>query len=302
MAGVVGPRMGWRMPYRFVAIAAFICAILVRVLLEDPREAKRAKAAREAQGAAVHNPGFSAFLGGSDQMDTTGHMRMDELDFGKFKIVLRVRTNMLVFMQALPGCIPLSCITTFLSDYLCNDQGMNVEASTMITAAFGVSCLCFGIVGGTIGTRLYKTNREMLPVMMSASAACAALPFIMLVNSPKSAVTTENGRPTMLAFLFALMGGSAAVTGPNIRAILMNINEGEVRGTVFSAFTLCDDLGKGLGPSLICIMTMMFGRRLSYTISFMCWWISSFLLLSMRSTLKNDAAGGGSLLPTKRSL
>ena len=29
----------------------------------------------------------------------------------------------------------------------------------------------------------------------------------------------------------------------------MNVNPSERRGTVFSAFTLCDDLGKGLGPS-----------------------------------------------------
>lgn len=301
MAGVVGPRYGWRTPYRIVALPAFVCAILVRVLLEDPREARRAKAAKEAQGAAVHNPFSSAFLGGQD-MPGEGHMRMDELDFGKFKKVLQVRTNMLVFMQSLPGCIPLSCIVTFLSDYLAVEQGMKVEASTAITAVFGVSCLCFGMIGGTVGNRLYSTKREMLPVMMSAATACAAFPFMMLVNSPKSAVTSETGRPTMLAFLFALMGGCAAVTGPNIRAILMNINEGEVRGTVFSAFTLCDDLGKGLGPSLIVMLTAIFGRRLAYTMSFSFWWISSFVLLSMRSSLSRDAGGGGSLLPMKRNL
>jgi len=303
MAGVIGPRYGWRVPYRIVALPAFACAILVRVLLEDPRTTKRAKAAKEAQGQSVQNTHFSAFLGGNGD-DGVGHMRMDELDFSKFKIVLRVKTNMLVFMQALPGCIPLSCITTFLSDYLCVEQGMGVEASTAITAVFGISCLCFSMAGGMIGNRLYNTKREMLPVLMSASTFCAAFPFMMLVNSPKSAITTETGRPTALAFLFALMGGCAAVTGPNIRAILMNINEGEVRGTVFSAFTLCDDLGKGLGPSLIVFLTWIFGRRLSYTMSFMCWWISSFVLFSMRSSLNKDAAGGGSLLPTqsKRNL
>ena len=40
------------------------------------------------------------------------------------------------------------------------------------------------------------------------------------------------------------------MSGPNIRAVLMNVNPSERRGTVFSAFTLCDDLGKGLGPSI----------------------------------------------------
>jgi len=280
-----------------------VCAVLVRVLLEDPRQAKRAKAAKEAAGAAVYNPAFSAFLGAQGDDPGAGHMRMEDLDLGKFKTVLRVRTNTLVFMQSLPGCIPLSCIVTFLSDYLCVEQGMSVEASTGITAVFGISCLCFGMAGGMIGTRLYKEKREMLPVMMSAATFCAAVPFMMLVNSPKSAITTEKGRPTALAFLFALMGGCAAVTGPNIRVILMNVNDGEVRGTVFSAFTLTDDLGKGLGPMLIVMMTAIFGRRLSYTLSFGFWWISSAVLLNMRTSLKNDASGGGSLLPTngKRS-
>lgn len=302
MAGVIGPRYGWRVPYRIVALPAFACAALVRVLLEDPRSARRAKAAREAQGSTVHNPFSSAFLGGKGEDMGAGYMRMEELDFGKFKQVLKVRTNMLVFMQSLPGCIPLSCIVTFLSDYLIVEQGMKVEGSTAITAVFGLSCLCFGMFGGMMGNRLYNKKREMLPLLMSVATCCAAFPFMMLVNSPKSAVTTETGRPTALAFLFALLGGCAAVTGPNIRAILMNINEGEVRGTVFSAFTLTDDLGKGLGPSLIVMLTWLFGRRASYTMSFSFWWISSFVLLGMRSSLNHDAGGGGSLLPMKRSL
>lgn len=301
MAGVIGPRYGWRVPYRIVALPAFACAALVRVLLVDPRTAKRAKAAREAQDTAVHNPAFSAFLGGKEEM-SEGYMRMEELDFGKFKKVLHVRTNMLVFMQSLPGCIPLSCIVTFLSDYLSVEQGMQVQASTAVTAVFGVSCLGFALTGGMVGNRLYSTKRDMLPVLMGVATCCAALPFILLVNSPKSAVTNENGRPTFLAFFFALLGGCAAVTGPNIRAILMNVNDGEVRGTVFSAFTLTDDLGKGLGPSIIVAMTAIFGRRAAYTMSFCCWWISGIVLLSLRTSLPSDAArGGGSLLPMKRS-
>jgi len=102
-----------------------------------------------------------------------------------------------------------------------------------------------------------------------------------------------------MAFFFALLGGCAAVTGPNIRAILMNVNNSEVRGTVFSAFTLCDDLGKGLGPMIIVFMTAIFGRRLAYTMAFSFWWLSGFFLLGLRTALPLDAAGGGSLLPMK---
>merc|ERR1740130_2322939 len=301
MSGVLGPKYGWRVPFRIVAVPAIVCSVVVWVLLEDPRTERLAKAKREAQGAAVHNPGFSAFLG-EGSGDAAGCMRMEDLDFGKFKSILQVKSNMLVFMQSLPGCIPLSCIVTFLSDYLSVEQGMQVQASTAVTAVFGVSCLCFGFTGGYIGNKLWNTKREMLPVLMSISTFCAAFPFMLLVNSPKSAITSETGRPTSFALFLALCGGCAAVTGPNIRAILMNVNDGEVRGTVFSAFTLCDDLGKGLGPSLIVAMTAIFGRRIAYTMSFSFWWISSIVLLGLRSSLSHDASrGGDSLLPMKRS-
>merc|ERR1711988_873034 len=107
-----------------------------------------------------------------------GCMSMEDLDFSKFKKVLDVRSNMLVFAQSLPGCIPLSCITTFLADYLAVEQGMKVQASTAVTAVFGVSCLCFALGGGMVGSRLYNTRRDLVPVLMSAATCVAAFPFI----------------------------------------------------------------------------------------------------------------------------
>merc|ERR1712032_1267742 len=71
-----------------------------------------------------------AIGGGADDISNVGYVRMEELDLLKFRRILDVRTNMLVFAQALPGCIPISCICTFLSDYLSVEQGMAVAAST----------------------------------------------------------------------------------------------------------------------------------------------------------------------------
>mmetsp|Transcript_101705 Transcript_101705/g.283170 ORF Transcript_101705/g.283170 Transcript_101705/m.283170 type:complete len:528 (-) Transcript_101705:167-1750(-) len=297
MAGIVGPRFGWRSPFKIVAFPALACAVLVRVLLVDPRTERREKRAKEAS--AVENPAFAAWMGG-EEASPAGYVRMEELDFTKFRRILDVRTNMLVFAQALPGCIPLSCIVTFLADYLAVEQGMKVQASTAVTAVFGVSCLCFAVSGGIFGQRLYSRRKDKLPLLIGTTTSLAALPFIILVNSPRSAVTSASGRPTAWAFLLALTGGCAAVAGPNIRAILMNVNDSEVRGTVFSAFTLFDDLGKGLGPSIIVAATSVLGRRLSYTLAFSLWWLSGAILLSMRDSLPRDAArSASSLLPFK---
>jgi len=282
-----------------VAIPSLVFAVLVRLLLKDPRTVKREKRAREE--AATSNPAFSAWMGGAEA-SPSGYVRMEELDFTKFMRILDLRTNMLVFAQSLPGCIPLSCIVTFLADYLSVEQGMQVQASTAVTATFGVSCLCFAVSGGLFGQRIYSKRKDLLPLLIGCTTCFAPIPFIILVNSSRSSVTTDAGRPTVWALFLALLGGVSATAGPNIRAILMNVNDSEVRGTVFSAFTLFDDLGKGIGPSIIVAMTAVFGRRASYTLAFSLWWVSAVLLLSLRKTLPADAArSGGSFLPLTKN-
>merc|ERR1719433_842904 len=160
---MVGPRFGWRMPFRVVALPALVCAVLCRLLLADPRAERRRK--REEEAAASANPAFSAWMGG-EEASPAGYVRMEELDFTKFRRILDVRTNMLIFAQSLPGCIPLSCIVTFLADYLAVEQGMKVQASTAVTATFGVSCLCFAVSGGLVGQRLYNQRKDQLPLMI----------------------------------------------------------------------------------------------------------------------------------------
>eukprot|EP00913_Durusdinium_trenchii_P014961 g14033.t1 len=82
----------------------------------------------------------------------------------------------------------------------------------------------------------------------------------------------------------------------------MNVNPSERRGTVFSAFTLCDDLGKGLGPSIVVALVSIFGRRKAFTMAFAAWWISGAIVTQLRHSLYADASRGDSILPTKKIL
>merc|ERR1719240_2497193 len=119
-----------------------------------------------------------------------GHVSMEDLDFAKFAKIGQVKSNVFVFAQSLPGCIPISVIVTFLSDYLSVEQGMGVQASTGITALFGISCLACNFAGGTVGQVLYNQRKEYLCYAIAATTAFAALPFMLLINSPQSTVTT----------------------------------------------------------------------------------------------------------------
>merc|ERR1712113_471320 len=146
---------------------------------------------------------------------------------------------------------------------------------------------------GIIGQSLFDSRqKDRFCFLIAASMVLASLPFMMLVHSPQALITSVSGRPTLLAFFLAICGGCAAHGGPNVRLVLMNVNPSERRGTVFSAFTLCDDLGKGLGPTVVVTLVSLFGRRTAFTIAFTGWWASAAILSQLRTSLKGDASSG----------
>jgi len=92
----------------------------------------------------------------------------------------------------------------------------------------------------------------------------------------------------LFAYLLAIAGGFMAIPGPNIRAVLMDINESQARGTVFSALTLFDDLGKGFGPMVIVFLITLFGRRVAFTLTYLLWIVSGTLIYQLRFHLTRD--------------
>ncbi len=47
--------------------------------------------------------------------------------------LLRVPTNMYVFIQGLFGCLPWGVLLTYLTDYLAQDKGLSVPTATVVS-------------------------------------------------------------------------------------------------------------------------------------------------------------------------
>ena len=55
--------------------------------------------------------------------------------------LLRVPTNLLVFIQGLFGCLPWGVLLTYLTDYLAQNKGLSVPTATVVRPC-SIPCHC----------------------------------------------------------------------------------------------------------------------------------------------------------------
>lgn len=78
---------------------------------------------------------------------------------------------------------------------------------------------------------------------------------------------------TFLAGLFA------CITAGNARAILLNVNSPETRGSAFAVYSLLDNLGKGFGPFMAASLIASLGSRTKAFNAAVCLWAICGLFL-----------------------
>lgn len=280
IAGLSSGSTSWRSPYFAVACISFTACILSLWKLKDPRPISSADASRTASSFSL---AASAWRGGHKHVDsrsTAGSISMEDLKWSKFYSVLQVPTNRLIFAQSMPGCIAWSSIATFLPDFIHKELGFSVKASTGIMSVFGISGLCCSLLGSAIGQSIYNQNRSKLPPFVAACITLGAIPMLALV--------LFSGGSVSLTILLAMLGGIAASAGPNLKGMLMNANMSSERGTVFALFNLIDNLGKGLGPSVLVCTTWMSNRRIAFAVAFCLWFVGAWIAHQLGDCLNED--------------
>ena len=264
-AGVAGPTLGWRLPFIVVAVPNLFISVLFLLIAREPG---RGSAEKELQ---------AALAGGAEY-----HER---IQLGDLKKIFSNRTNLLVFFQGIPGSMPWGFFFTYLVDYYHANKGYSVEAATLLISVFGVGAILGGFGGGLLGGRLYRKRTAYLPLLCGIGVLGGIFPVLAVVNwsgapvEPMAAALAALGDlpaggpsiavPAALGFLGALI---ATIPSSNVKAVLMNVNPPENRGTIFSLFNLADDLGKGVAPFLIgSVLSIHFGRAVSYNIAILMW-------------------------------
>ena len=259
-AGMMGDSYGWRLPFILFAIPNFILVVIFILIVEEP---PRGQMDRNVQSFRIS-------------------------DFKDFSSLFKIKTNLLVFLQGIFGTVPWGVFSIFIIDYFVVEKEYLRPTATLVITIVGGMALISSLIGGFIGNKLFKKKPKYLPLFCGISTILGVIPTALLINAP----IRTNQNETMLVVFAICTGLLIAMTPPNMKAILMNVNSPFSRGIVFSLYNFADDLGRGFGPFIIGnILIYYFGRNVAFNIANIFWIICGSLILLMYWTFPKENRG-----------
>ncbi len=258
---------GWRWSFMIMAAPSFPTAILYYILGSSPARG----AAEVVQTEPGADPAREILAGEAEH----------RLSVEDFRRIFSNRTNLLALAQGVPGMVPWGFLFVYVVDYFEKERGYHVEEATLLALVFGVSSIFGGLLGGFLGRAVYLRKRSMLPAFGGLSVLVGTLPCYAMINYP-----TYN--PPLLMGLAVLAGLTVSVAGVNIRAILINTNLPENRGSIFAVFNLTDKLGAAFGPFAVGLLLLTGSDLLAYNLAISCWIPCGLLWLVMALTVEAD--------------
>lgn len=269
LAGFIGQAHGWRLPFIIVGIPNFFFIVLFMLTVKEPPRGKTEESLRD--------------------LIEKGQAYTARINWSLYKDLFKIKTNLLVFLQGIPGTVPWGVFFIYLNDFYAQEKGYSIEAATLIVMVVGAGAIIGGFLGGLMGTKVYGINPRYLPLLCGGTTLLGIIPMAYLLNFP-SQIGVANPNFIVPVAIGFITGFTITITGPNVKAILLNVNTPETRGSIFSLFNLTDDLGKGFGPVIISLLIVGFGRLLAFNIANLFWVICGIVLLFMMKTFPEDEA------------
>lgn len=266
VAGFTGGTLGWRLPFIIVSVPNVFLVLLFYAVSEEPK-----RGASEVAVGDLVEQGYTY----------TAKVRLSD-----YKNIFRIRTNLVLFIQGILGTIPWGAIPYFLVSFLETSKGLTKESATLVFIFFGVGNVLGIFFGGLVGGWLYKKKPAYMPLFSSITTAAGTFTALAALNFPP---VTGPGSFAILSGLGALAAATASMTGPNIKTMVMNSNEPENRGRIFSVFNLTDSLGVGFGQFFAGVVAAGIGSvGAALNISALFWLPCSAILLVAVKSLPQD--------------
>lgn len=245
LGGILGgadPINGWRDSFIFMSVPSFFFTAIYWLFCKEPKR------------------GGAEDVGVSDEL-------AHKISWKDFKMLFENKTNLGAFLQGLPGCIPWGVFFVFLADYYEHTYHLSKEVSAGLITFAAVGIFIGTFFGGIVGQLLYNIKKSYQALLCMGTTLLGIFPALYLLYA--HGIIHNTG---IFIALNIITGILISITGPNVRAILINVNPPKSRSAIFSIYNLTDDLGKGLGPAMSAIILGLTpDRALALSISILFW-------------------------------
>jgi len=268
LAGYLTNTHGWRIAFILAAAPNFPIAIIFALYAKEPKRGRTEKALED--------------------LIEKGMAYKPRIALSDFKVIFSNRTNLWTFLQGIPGTIPWGLLGFWMILFFERERGFSKEAATTVFNLLGLGTIIGSIFFAFIGQKLYNKKPKFMPLLCGTGVLIGVIfPFI-LVNLN---ISNPTGSELILINALAFVGGFlVAVPAANVKAILMNVNRPEHRGSVFAVFNITDNLGQGFGPA---IGGLLMSTGFLFTMNFsIFWWIPCgliFFMVALYITADRDA-------------
>ena len=228
LAGYMTARFGWRIAFIIAAAPNFPTVLIFAIFAREPERGRTEEA-----------------LEGLIQKGLTYKQR---IHFRDFRLIFKNRTNIWTFLQGIPGTIPWGILGYWTILALEKLRNFSKESATTVYLMLGIGTTIGSVIFALIGEKLYKKSPRLVPILCGAGVLIGIIPILPVINWP---VDNPHGGQLLIFYVLAFVAGFlVSVPSANVKAILMNINPPEHRGSVFAVFNITDNLGQGFGPAI----------------------------------------------------
>ena len=258
LAGIaLQTEFGWRLAFILAAVPSFPLLALYAWIAREPERGAR-------------DPGH---LAGDDRV---------AIGLADLKQVFANRSNVLLFLQGIPGSVPWGVLPFWLITFLREDRGFELAGATTVWELFGIATVIGGLAWAAVGDWLFGKRAAYTAVLCTVVILAGMLPLYLLLNIEWAGL----GHYLVLAIVGGLM---ISVASSNVRALLMNVNSPHHRGSVFAVYNFADNLGKGAGPAIGGVILATTGDyQLMVNLAVSCWLLCATFFAGVVFTVDQD--------------
>ncbi|NJE76334.1 MFS transporter [Thermococcus sp. ES12] len=224
MAGLIA---SWRVPFILASVPNFILAPLFYAIAEEP---KRGAGEEEVRRLIEHGVEYTY-----------------RLSWEAVRKSFKTRTNLLIFLQGLAGTVPWGVLMYWLVSFLIVTRGMEKDTATFVLLILGIATVIGTLVGGYVGDYFERRSPGGRALVTGIAVFLGMIAAIGIILYPLPPHLSFEGW-LALAVYSILFLQLVSFAGPNVTAIISQVNLPEDRGTVFGVFNIIDNVGKALGP------------------------------------------------------